>query len=65
MPLAVSTPLLTSTVFRRIYHRMCLVRYGVFIVLTLMLLAIPIKMYLRWTLNLKYIVAIPEFFLNI
>jgi hypothetical protein len=27
--------------------------------------ALPIKMYLRWVLNLKYIVAIPEFFFNI
>lgn len=58
-------PLLTATVFKRIYRRLDLVRYSVFIVLTLTLLAIPIKMYLRWTLNLKYIVAIPEYFLNI
>ncbi len=26
--------------------------------------ALPLKMVLRWTLNLKYIIAIPEFFLN-
>jgi hypothetical protein len=25
----------------------------------------PIKMYLRWTVNLKYFVAIPEFLFNI
>ena len=27
--------------------------------------SLPIKMVLRWTLNLKYIVYIPEFFFNI
>jgi hypothetical protein len=27
--------------------------------------ALPIKMVLRWTMNLKYIVAIPEIFFNI
>jgi hypothetical protein len=26
---------------------------------------LPIKMVLRWTINLKYIVAIPELFFNI
>ena len=27
--------------------------------------ALPIKMILRWTVNLKYIVAMPEIFFNI
>jgi hypothetical protein len=36
---------------------------GVFLVLMMMLL--PIKMLTRWMFNLKYIVAIPEFFFNI
>ncbi len=30
-----------------------------------MMAALPIKMVLRWVLNLKYIVAIPEYFFNI
>jgi hypothetical protein len=29
------------------------------------MLSLPIKMVLRWTINLKYIVAIPEYFFNI
>jgi hypothetical protein len=29
------------------------------------MLALPIKMVLRWTLNLKYIVYLPEVLLNI
>jgi len=28
-------------------------------------MSLPIKMLLRWIFNLKYIVAIPEFFFNI
>jgi hypothetical protein len=30
-----------------------------------MMMALPIKMLMRWIFNLKYIVAIPEFFFNI
>jgi hypothetical protein len=33
--------------------------------LFLSMMSLPIKMILRWTLNLKYIVAIPEYFFNI
>ena len=33
--------------------------------LFLMMMSLPIKMLLRWLFNLKYIVAIPEFFFNI
>jgi len=34
-------------------------------VLFLMMMSLPIKMLARWIFNLKYIVAIPEFFFNI
>jgi hypothetical protein len=30
-----------------------------------MMMSLPAKMLLRWIFNLKYIVAIPEFFFNI
>jgi len=33
--------------------------------LLLFMASLPIKMVLRWTLNLKYIIAIPEYFFNI
>jgi hypothetical protein len=33
--------------------------------LFLSMMSLPIKMLLRWIFNLKYIVAIPEFFFNI
>jgi hypothetical protein len=32
--------------------------------LMLLMLTLPLKMILRWTLNLRYIVSIPEFSLN-
>ena len=33
--------------------------------LFLMMMSLPFKMLARWLFNLKYIVAIPEFFFNI
>jgi hypothetical protein len=29
------------------------------------MVSLPVKMVLRWTINLKYIVAIPEWFFHI
>ena len=40
-------------------------RYSVMILFFLCMVALPIKMLLRWLFNLKYIVAIPEYFFNI
>jgi hypothetical protein len=42
-----------------------LLRFMTLAVLMLFMAALPIKMVLRWTINLKYIVAIPELFFNI
>ncbi len=50
---------------RKYYDQMGMMRYVIFTHLLLWMVMIPIKMYLRWTLNLKYFVAIPEFFFNI
>jgi hypothetical protein len=57
--------ILAKTVFKDLYERLGVVRYSIFIVLLLLALALPLKMYLRWFFNIKYIVAIPEFFFNI
>jgi len=51
--------------FRTFFVRMGFLRYMVFSNLLLMMAALPIKMVLRWSINLKYIVAIPEWFFNI
>ena len=57
--------LLSRTVFKGLPTRMDAVRYSVLMILFLTMLALPLKMYLRWAFNLKYLVAIPEFFFNI
>jgi hypothetical protein len=44
---------------------MGMARYMIGVNLALMMLSLPIKMYLRWIFNLKYIVAIPEIAFNI
>jgi len=56
---------LEKTVFKKLHEKMGAARYHILILLTLLMLALPIKMYLRWAFNLKYIVGIPEFFFNI
>jgi len=50
---------------RKYYEKMGPWRYSVFVMLVLAMFALPIKMVLRWTLNLKYIIAMPEIFFNI
>ena len=62
--LVVLPPLLAVTVFRGFFARMGFIRYMVMANLMLLMLSLPIKMILRWTFNLKYIVSIPEFSLN-
>lgn len=57
--------IMAVTVFRTFYIRMGLLRYMVLANLMLMMMSLPIKMVLRWAFNLKYIVAIPEWFFNI
>ena len=58
-------PLLAVTVFRSFFQRMGFLRFMVLANLLLFMAALPLKMVLRWAVNLKYIVAIPEYFLNI
>lgn len=42
-------------------RRMGLLRYGIMVLLLLMMFAIPLKMILRWTLNLNSIVSMQEY----
>ncbi|MBI3269863.1 MAG: hypothetical protein HYZ53_12630 [Planctomycetes bacterium] len=63
--LTILPPILAKTLFRTMYARMGFLRYNVMIQLLLIEFSMVIKMYLRWTVNLKYIIAIPEFFFNI
>src|SRR5262245_25195609 len=57
--------LLARTVLKRFHEKMGPWRYAVFVMLLLGMVALPVKMILRWTINLKYIVAMPEIFFNI
>ena len=57
--------ILAKTVFKNIYQRLGNFRYSIFIVLLLLAASLPIKMSLRWAFNIKYIIAIPEYFFNI
>jgi hypothetical protein len=57
--------IMAMTVFKNFYIKMGFLRYMVLANLMLMMMSLPIKMVLRWAVNLKYIVAIPEWFFNI
>ena len=63
--LMIPPAILAKTLFRNVYKKMGAPRYALTMFLLLMMIALPIKMYLRWAFNLKYLVAIPEFFFNI
>ena len=55
---------MAATIFRKFFVKMGFVRFMLMSNLLLFMAALPLKMVLRWTLNLKYIVSIPEYFLN-
>jgi hypothetical protein len=57
-------PLLAVTIFRGFFAKMGLVRYMIMANLMLLMLTLPIKMILRWTFNLRYIISMPEISLN-
>ncbi|MFQ5413075.1 MAG: hypothetical protein ACE5E6_01315 [Phycisphaerae bacterium] len=51
--------------FKKIYRQIGFIRYSVLSMLLLTMLLVPIKMVLRWTLNLHYIVGVTEWFFNV
>ena len=58
-------PLVFSKVgFKKYFEEAGAVRYHVFMHLLLWFGLMPLKMLLRWTVSLKYIVGIPEWFFN-
>jgi hypothetical protein len=63
--LLVMPGLLAHTWLKKYFVRLGPWRYAVFVMLLLAMVALPAKMILRWTVNLKYIVAMPEIFFNI
>ncbi len=58
-------PVLGKTIFRRMAETMGPMRFNIMVHLFLWFCLVPAKMVLRWTVNLKYIIGIPEFFFNV
>jgi hypothetical protein len=57
--------ILAKTWFKGYYDKLGPARYYTAVFLFLSMMSLPIKMLMRWIFNLKYIVAIHEFFFNI
>lgn len=53
-----------SRFFRGLFVKMGFVRYMVLMNLLLTMGLLPLKMFARWSFNMKYFIAIPEYFLN-
>jgi len=64
--LTVLPPLLVvvSKFFQNLFIRMGFIRYMVLTNLLLMMMLLPLKMVARWTANLKYFIALPEYMMN-
>jgi hypothetical protein len=58
-------PLIMKKWGKNYINRMGTIRYYLMIFLILGMMSLPIKMYLRWFINLKYVLAMPEFELNL
>jgi len=54
-------PYIASKMYKKFYEDLGFARYTVTMMLLLLLMSLPIKMVLRWTLNLKYILVTPWF----
>ncbi len=57
--------ILAQTWLKSYFEEIGPIRYATLMLFGLTMLGLPIKMYLRWAFNLKYIVSIPEWFFNI
>jgi quinol-cytochrome oxidoreductase complex cytochrome b subunit len=58
-------PLLAKRALKGYYEKLGPARYHIMVFLALTMLSLPIKMMLRWTLNMHYVVTVPEIFFNI
>jgi hypothetical protein len=54
-----------SRFFQQLFIKMGFLRYMVMTNLLLFMALLPIKMILRWTINLKYFISMPEYLLNL
>ncbi len=63
--LMVLPPILAFTFAKKLYKQIGFIRYNLVMSHLLIMIGMVIKMGLRWTINLKYLVFIPEWFFNI
>jgi hypothetical protein len=63
--LAITPVVLAKTVCKKMVAQMGVPRYLTMMIMFLIMVAMPVKMMLRWTMNMQYIVNIQELFLNI
>ena len=63
--LFVSPFILAKTWLKEMYDAYGPTRYVALMTFGLVMLSLPLKMYFRWVVNLKYFIAIPEYFFNI
>jgi hypothetical protein len=63
--LGVLPVILATTVLRKAFRELGALRFGVVVNLGLLMAALPLKMILRWTLNLKYVLYLPEIQTNV
>ena len=63
--LAVLPPMLAFTICKKLVQQIGWIRYSIVIGHVIVMAGMLIKMILRWTINLKYVVFIPEYFFNI
>jgi len=57
-------PLLGRTALRSFRRRMGFGRYTLMVLLLLAMATLPLKMFLRWTFSVSYVVSMPEYLLN-
>ena len=58
-------PVLAFTLCKKLVAQIGWIRYSVVILHLIVMAGMLIKMVLRWTINLKYVIFIPEYFFNI
>ncbi len=58
-------PGLVALIFKKFYQQLGFIRFSIVVMHLLVMVSVPIKMYLRWGFNLKYIVNVTEYFFNI
>lgn len=60
-----AVPAVVAKVRRQFYERLGFVRYSLVMLHLLVMLAVPIKMGLRWVFDVRHVVAVPEHFFGL